>query len=260
MSTDRPHIIAIVQGRMGSRRLPGKVLKLIAGRPMLAHVVQRAAMATSIDEVIVATSDDPSDDPIEAFCDRQGYLCYRGSQYDVLDRFYQAASLSDADVVVRITADCPLIDPGVIDKTVDAFFEQGADFAANRLPPPYKRTYPIGLDVEVCSFSALERAWQAATEPHEREHVLPYLYEQSGRFKVIVVDADQDYGHLRWTVDTESDLQLVRRLFEYLGDREDFTWLDVLDIWQAHPELQQINADVQHKTMFDVDSRGDEHD
>ncbi len=183
MDASNQQAIAIIQGRMNSSRLPGKVLKPIAGRPMLCHVMDRTASAETINEVIVATSDDPSDDPIELTCSREGYLCYRGSQFDVLDRFYQAASLADASVIVRITADCPLIDPGVIDRTVRAFFEQGADFAANRLPPPYKRTYPIGLDVEVCSFTALERAWNEAKLPHEREHVMPYLYDQPGRFK-----------------------------------------------------------------------------
>ncbi len=250
------HIVAIIQGRMGSSRLPGKVLKDIAGKPMLAHVVERTARALAVDELIVATTDDPADDPIQAACIQYGYRCYRGSQYDVLDRFYQAACLTKADVIVRITADCPLIDPQVIDLTVAALYEQQADFSANRLPPPFKRTYPIGLDTEVCSFSALQRAWNEARATHEREHVMPYLYEEPGRFKVTVINAEHDFGHLRWTVDTPEDLEVLRALFKLLPDADQAGWLDVLAVWQAHPELEALNASVHHKTMFDVDARG----
>lgn len=247
--------VAIVQGRMGSSRLPGKILMDIAGRPMLAWVIERARLSRSIDEVIFATSADPSDDAVEAFCKERGYPLYRGSLHDVLDRFYQAARNAKADLVVRLTADCPLMDPELIDEVVAAFHRENADFAANRLPPPFQRTYPIGLDVEVCSFAALERAWKEAAAPHDREHVMPYLYEVDGRFKVFILNYPVDYGSLRWTVDTPADLDLVRILFQRLGNRPDFTWLDVLHVFEQDVELAKINADTYHKTFKEFDPR-----
>lgn len=257
--TDQPRIVAIVQARMGSSRLPGKVLKDIAGQPMLTWVVDRACRAELVTEVVVATTTDPADDAIEALCQERGYPIYRGSVFDVLDRFYRAAQEFHADIVVRLTADCPLIDPTVIDRTVEALLESGADFSANRLPPPWKRTYPIGLDTEVVTFPALDRAWREAKLPYEREHVMPYLYDDPDRFKIQVVDAHQDYGQMRWTVDTLEDLQAVRKIFELFGKRKDFSWLEVLELVDAHPELGQLNVDVRHKSFDDVDDRFDEH-
>jgi len=247
--------VAIIQGRMSSSRLPGKILLEIAGEPMLMWVVKRARRIHAVDEVIFATTVDPSDDPVEAYCCQEGVPCFRGSLPDVLDRFYQAARVYRADSIVRITADCPLLDPGLVDETVALFRRSGADFAANRLPPPYKRTYPIGLDCEVCSFAALERAWNEATELHDREHVMPYLYEMKDRFKVVVLDSLQDYGSLRWTVDTPQDLELVRQVYARLAGRVDFTWLDVLAVFEREPELAKINAQVEHRSMYDVDRR-----
>lgn len=232
---------------MSSTRLPGKVLKDIAGKPMLAWVVERARRAHTVSEVVIATTVEPSDDPIVSFCAQMGYACTRGSLEDVLDRYYQAARAYHADVVVRVTADCPLIDPAEIDHVVREYQRSGVDFAANRLPPPFGRTYPIGLDTEVCSFAALERAWREAKEPYQREHVMPYLYEQPGRFKVLRVDHDPDYGDLRWTVDTPQDLDLVRAIFERMAGRVDFGWLDVLELFQREPELARLNAGVGQK-------------
>lgn len=247
-------VVAVVQGRMSSSRLPGKILKDIAGKPMLAWVVDRARLAQSVDEVIFATTTDPSDDPVAEVCAARGIRCFRGDLYDVLDRFYQAARQAGAGIVVRLTADCPLVDPGLIDATVAAL--EGHDFAANRLPPPWHRTYPIGLDVEACTFAALERAWREAGQPYQREHVMPYLYDSEGRFRVRVIDHEQDYGDLRWTVDTPADLELVRAIVSRFGGRQDFSWLEVLDLFQREPELARINAGVQHKSAFDVDDRG----
>ena len=173
----------------------------------------------------------------------------------MLDRFYQAARHYAADGVVRITADCPFIDPDLIDLTVQEFWRSGADFAANRLPPPWKRTYPIGLDTEVCSMAALERAWKEATQKFEREHVMPYFYDEEGRFKIHVLHHDPDYGSLRWTVDTPQDLDLLRVVAGRFAGRMDFSWREVLALFQREPELAQINAGVQHKTATDVDSR-----
>ncbi len=253
----KPKVVAIIQGRMASSRLPGKVLLDIGGQPMLAHVVERARRASQVDQVVIATTVEASDDAIEVFCRARGYAVTRGSLHDVLDRFYQAARSARADVIVRLTADCPVIDPGLIDLTVAEFFRSGAAFVANRLPPPFTRTYPIGLDVEVCSYRALERAWNEATEKHEREHVMPYLYDVPGRFKVLKLDYERDLGSHRWTVDTAEDLELLREIFKRLEEKPNFTWLDVLALFEEDAELARINAGVKHKTYLDVDERRD---
>ncbi len=245
-------VVAIIQARMASKRLPGKVLAEILGEPMLAWVVDRVQLAENVGEVIVATTTDPGDDAIVELCQRRGYSFQRGDASDVLDRYRSTAKAYGAEIVVRITADCPLIDPALIDRTVQALLEAQprADFAANRLP--WNRTYPIGLDVEVCTVDALERAWLEASEPHQREHVMPYIYEQPERFRILHVTADDDYGHLRWTVDTERDLKFVREIARRIPDRVNFGWKDVLKIVEEEPELMQINESVKHKTHRDV--------
>jgi spore coat polysaccharide biosynthesis protein SpsF len=252
-------VVVIIQARMGSTRLPGKVLLDLGGKPMLARVVSRCRQATMVDQVVIATSDDPSDDAIENYCLAQGYPCFRGSLHDVLDRYYQAARQFEASIIVRITADCPLIDPAVIDQVVSALIgreqELKWDFVANRLPPPWKRSYPIGLDVEVCTFSALERAWKEAKEAHQREHVMPYLYEQEGRFQVLVLNHIPDYGDLRWTVDTPEDLALIRQIYSRFDGGDGFSWMDVIELFQHEPALAEINASVAPKRVDDVDER-----
>jgi spore coat polysaccharide biosynthesis protein SpsF len=248
-------IVAIIQARMGSSRLPGKVLMDICGEPMLAWVIKRAAKATLIKQIIVATTNEVSDDAIEEFCQLNHIICFRGSSADVLDRYYQTARLYQADVIVRLTADCPLIDPTLIDDTVTAFLDTSVDFAANRLPPPFNRTYPIGLDVEVVSMAALERAWKESTVLFEREHVMPYLYEIKDRFKVLTINNDVDFGTYRWTVDTQQDLVFVRSLVEKFDCRMDFSWREAIKLLENNPELMQINAQVIHKSYTDVDSR-----
>lgn len=262
---------------MGSSRLPGKVVCEIAGKPMLAWVVERARRALTLDEVVVATSTHADDDPIETFCQEEEFFCFRGSMHDVLDRYYQAACALKAEILVRITGDCPFIDPGLIDATVGALWDNQKestrkdrfkpteypspigqtpryDFTANRLPPPWGRTYPIGLDVEVCTFDALEIAWREASEPHHREHVMPFLYENTDRFKIRLINHKIDYGDMRWTVDTPQDLKLVRQVASHFQD-DSFSWLDIIALFERAPELADINADVQHKTALDVDER-----
>lgn len=279
-------IVAIIQARMASSRLPGKVLLDIAGEPMLARVVARTSKATTLDCVVVATTTDPSDDPIQEFCASRDLTCFRGSQFDVLDRYYQAARACATSVIIRITADCPLIDPDLIDQSVILFLGGKSpadihdsdvlpwDFAANRLPPPWGRTYPIGLDVEICTFSALQRAWIEATQAYQREHVMPFLYEPDHsvhfsslettkpnraipdhHFRVLQINHDPDFGHMRWTVDTSEDLQLVRQVFSHFHGVDDFSWLDVLQLFKEQPELALINANVIHKQAHDVDTR-----
>jgi len=267
----RLHSVAIIQARMGSSRLPGKVLLDIAGKPMLRRVIERVQCAKMLDELVVATTLDPSDDPLAAFCTERGYACHRGSQFDVLDRYYQAAVNLQAEIVVRITADCPVIDPDLINNALEVYMESGVDFIANRLPPPFGRTYPIGLDIEICSFNALSRAWKEATQAYQREHVMPYLYEDvhlqvisptqscgtSGRgFKVLLLNHVPDRGSSRWTVDTPADLEFIREVYAHFGGREDFSWLEILDLVQKNPELARINESVEHKNLHDIDERG----
>jgi spore coat polysaccharide biosynthesis protein SpsF len=248
-------VVCIIQARMGSSRLPGKVLKDIGGKPMLGWVVERVRQCKKVDQVVVATTGDTWDEPICEYCRAESIACFRGNLFDVLDRYYQAAKEYRADVVVRVTADCPLIDPAVVDRTIAELQEKQLDFTANRLPPPFKRTFPIGLDVEVVSMAALSEAWENAKEQHEREHVMPYLYAGPRQFKTSVIDAPQDYGSQRWTVDTPEDLEFLRGIARLLNGRMDFTWMEILTLVQAHPELSLINATVQHKFMKDVDDR-----
>lgn len=248
-------VVAIIQARMSSTRLPGKVLKTASGRTMLDRMLERVRKASTIDKVIVATTTDPSDNAIVRACRRYESESYRGSLPDVLDRYYQAALQHQADIIVRLTGDCPLIDPQLIDDVVKALVDKQVDFACNRLPPPFSRTYPIGLDVEACTFAALEIAWRNADQKHEREHVLPYLYAVPGRFKVIQLNHSEDLGHQRWTLDTPEDLVLLRRVYRYFKGGNDFSWLDVVQLWREKPELFEVNAQVIHKTYLDHEAK-----
>lgn len=236
---------------MGSKRLPGKVLMDIHGAPMLLRVAERARRADTLDRLGIATTDSATDDPVAEMCADHAIDCFRGSATDVLDRFYRAALAFRAAVIVRLTGDCPLIDPAVIDQTVRAFLEADVDFAANRLPEG--RTFPIGLDTEVCSLDGLETAWREARAPYEREHVMPYLYDPPGRFRVLRVDAPVDLGHLRWTVDTAPDLEFVRDVYAAFGGDDRFTWEQVADLVARDPELGARNADVPHRKHTDAE-------
>jgi len=312
---------------MGSSRLPGKVLIDIAGRPMLVHVVECARQATLVKEVVVATTYDPTDDPIARLCEQNNYLCYRGSPLDVLDRYFQAALTFQATNIVRLTGDCPLIDPTLIDQTVQAFLNlqpvhpssdwkyrkfpsassaisldlpsdderksfgfdaKGFDFACTRLPPPWQRTFPIGQDIEVCTFSALKRAWEESSMPYHREHVMPYLYEESrsihfgillgnnsaqtpklltpsipgdpNSFFVLRIDHDPDYGDMRWTVDTPEDYEYVQKILSHFSNSDQkytsaYSWHDVLDLLHKKPELAKINHQSKAKDYREVDER-----
>ena len=255
---------------MGSSRLPGKVLLDIAGQPMLARVAARTSRATTVDQVLVATTTDASDDPVAACCNSMGISYTRGILHDVLDRYYQAAKPVEADVIVRITADCPVIDPVLVDNCVNRLLEGSFDFTCNRLPPPFARTYPIGLDTEVCTFEALEKAWKEANEIFHREHVMPYLYERVElspvrdqlsegislrKFKIAQLHHFLDYGAYRWTVDTPEDLEFMRQVYARFDAHDDFSWTEILDLVHAEPDLMQINAGIKHKTLKDIDRR-----
>jgi len=240
-------VVAIVQARMGSTRLPGKVLKEVLGKPLLAWQLERLREAHRLGQIVVATSRNPGDDSIEAFCKRQGVDCHRGSELDVLDRYHEAAHLFAADSVVRITADCPLIDPRIIDRLIDMFLDGQYDYAGT----DPERSFPLGLDAEVVSIQALETAWREAVDPAEREHVLPFLYRRPQRFRLGYLRRDPPLPTtLRWTVDTVQDFELVKRLLEALAPKHpSFTLEDILQVLQQNPSWSQINVDIRQKSL-----------
>ncbi len=239
-------VVAIIQARLDSTRLPGKVLEPIIGEPMLAHVVRRSRGARRVDTVVVATTDRTVDDPLVSLCQASGWPCYRGNTYDVLDRYYRAAMREGADIVVRITSDCPLVDPEVIDLVTNTLLsDPEADYASNTLPP---RTYPLGLDVEALTMAALERSWREDARQDWREHVTPYIYRHPELFRLVPVQASADYSSLRLTVDTGPDLELLRRIFGHLR-QPGFSWLEALTCLERHPDWITLNARIPQKQV-----------
>jgi spore coat polysaccharide biosynthesis protein SpsF len=241
------NILAIIQARMGSTRLTGKVLKDLGGDTVLARVVRRVERSEEIGRVVVATSDASSDDVIVEECARLGVDCFRGSENDVLDRYYRAATSLRADVIVRITSDCPAIDAEIVDKTILAFREAGADYASNAL----ERTYPRGLDNEVMSLVTLERCWREARHPYQRVHVTPYVYENPSRFRMVSVKGEADYSRHRWTLDTPDDLDFLRALYGRLGNRDDFSWREALAVVEREPGLAEMNRHIAQKALHE---------
>jgi spore coat polysaccharide biosynthesis protein SpsF len=242
--------VAVVQARMGSSRLRGKVLADVGGRSMLARVVRRTARARRLAEVVVATTTGGADDPVAAEAAALGAGVFRGGEDDVLDRYHRAAGRFAVDLVVRITADCPLIDPEVIDRVVAAATEADGvrpDYASTTL----ERTLPRGLDVEAFTAEALAAAWREAREPYQRAHVTPYLYEHPERFTLLAVAVPAPPGAAghRWTVDTAEDLELVRALYRRLGDDDAFGWRDALRVVETEPHLAEINRGVRQKAL-----------
>lgn len=234
---------------MGSTRLPGKVLKDLEGATMLARVVQRLSRSRLINEVLIATTDRAADDAIVEECRRCSVQVFRGDEEDVLDRYFRAAQLTKADVVVRITSDCPLIDPGVTDKTIASFLNPEGqampDYASNVVV----RTYPRGLDTEVMTAQALDRCWRAANEPYERTHVTPYIYEHPGEFRILSVTGEKDFSRHRWTVDTPEDLEFVRAIYARFKGLDDFREADILALLEHEPELMELNRSIMQKAL-----------
>jgi len=226
-------IIGIIQARLHSTRLPGKVLMDLAGEPMLARVVNRTRRATTLDKVVVATPDGE----ILDLCRKLGWPHSCGSEEDVLDRYYRTACEHEADVIVRITADCPLIDPEMIDHIVKGFLERShLDYASNRLPP---RTFPVGQEIDVVTIDALECAWSEDTNPAWREHVTPYIYRHPELFKIAAVINPIDYSSIRLTVDTTKDLDYVRRIFEYFG-HDRFSGAELHALLEKYPVNRNV--------------------
>lgn len=230
---------------MGSTRLPGKVLIDLGGESVLARVVRRLRRADLVDEIAVATTTSAADNAIVSECEHFSVAVFRGQENDVLDRYYQAAHWVNADAIVRITSDCPLIDAELTDNTIRAFIDCKPDYASNAL----QRTYPRGLDTEVISCDALTRAWQEARLSYQRAHVTPYIYENPDRFHIVPVRGDADYSDLRWTLDTPEDLTFIRAIYERMDNDDSFSWRDVLALLESEPQLTELNREVRQKAL-----------
>ncbi len=238
-------VVAIVQARMTSTRLPGKVMKEICGRPILWHVVHRLKESKRLDRIVVATSVDGSDDTIMEWCNREDIPFYRGSLDDVLDRYYQTAKRFGVKTIVRITADCPLIDPEIVDMAVERFLDGRYDYVSTG------GTFPDGLDTEVFSLEALERAWKEADLLSEREHVTPYIWKHPDIFRLSSIKCEEDLSDMRWTVDEERDFVFVTRIFEAFECTERVFHMDeILEILRKDPSLLDINAGIERNEGY----------
>ena len=243
-----PDMIAvIVQARMGSTRLPGKVLRPIAGRPMLSYLLERLRRTRRASLIVVATTTSESDDPVVQLCATEGVLYTRGSETDVLGRYCDAINEFNVGTIVRVTSDCPLIDPGLIDQAIMAFLGANRpDYVSNMLAP----SWPYGMAVEVVSAAALAEANRESRDAAEREHVTPFIYRRPQRYKLVSLTMTPNLSHHRWTVDTPEDFELIRHILEALYARKaDFDMTDVLALLDEHPSWPLINAHMQQKTV-----------
>jgi spore coat polysaccharide biosynthesis protein SpsF len=236
-------VVGIVQARMSSTRLPGKVLMPLAGEPMLARCIARLHRAATLDDVVVATTTGAEDDPIVDLCRARGWPWFRGQRDDVLDRYHGAAAASNADVVVRVTSDCPLIEPPVVDRVVRALGD--ADLASNVIPG---HSWPRGLDAEAVRRDALERAWREDGDPATREHVTLYIKRHPELFRLVGVSHDEDLSGMRWTVDTPDDYAFASRVYAHFG-HDAFAFGEVLELVRSHPEIAALNRHVAQKPL-----------
>ncbi len=236
--------VVIVQARMGSTRLPGKVMKAVQGRPLLGYLFDRLKLSQRIDQIVLATSTLSIDDVLEEYAEYEGVSCFRGSEHDVLSRYYHAAKKSKADLIVRITADCPLMDPALLDHAL-SLYDSTVDYFSNTL----ERSYPRGLDIEIFPFRSLEKAYQNAKSLSDREHVTPYLYRNPNLFVSQQFKSDlEGIQRHRWTVDEEEDFLLIRKVLEALYPLSpQFTMQEVLELFSRYPEWVEINAHINQK-------------
>jgi spore coat polysaccharide biosynthesis protein SpsF len=243
-------VAAIVQARFGSTRLPGKILKEISNKPMLWHIVNRLFHSKLINQIIIATTTLPDDDQVQEFCETNNISFYRGSSDDVLTRYFETAKFATADVIVRITSDCPVIDPVIVDKMLEMYFEKNRSGKVDYLSNTLVRTYPRGLDTEIFSFDALERAHTEAAQQFEREHVTPYFYNHPEKFSIKNFMNEKDFSFHRWTVDTEEDFRLIEEIYKALYSKKElFLFEDILKLFEEQPHLININQNVQQKKL-----------
>lgn len=239
---------AIIQARMGSTRLPDKIMKILHRKTILEHVIERVKQSKFIDEIIIATTTHERDSVIEFEVSKSGEKAFRGSENDVLSRYYYAAKENKLDVVVRITSDCPLIDPIVIDEIIEYYLKSKKDIVSNAGSDLSNRTYPRGLDTEVFSFNVLENAFYNAEEKYQREHVTPYIYETSK--KTYFYKNDINYSKYRWTLDTYEDFELISEVYKHLYHGvHDFYLNDIVKLFERMPELSNLNAHIEQKKI-----------
>ncbi|WP_102692921.1 cytidylyltransferase domain-containing protein [Rummeliibacillus pycnus] len=239
-------VIAIIQARMGSTRLPGKILKEVNGKPLLLHQINRLKHSKLIDQLVIATTIEKQDDLIEDFCKKYNVSFFRGSENDVLARYYEASEQFGGDVIVRLTSDCPIIDPDIVDKTIQYYLENQFNYVSNTI----ERTYPRGLDTEVFSKKTLDVAYHEATLPRDREHVTAYIYTHPEQFSVGSFKENVDYSKYRWTVDTKEDLQLVQNILKRFNGREDdFTFEEAILLMKENPKWFEINSHIEQKKI-----------
>ena len=238
--------VIIVQARMTSTRLPGKVLKCVMNKPLLEYQIEQLWQVSLADEIVIATTTNDSDIPIVELCQRLKVLYFRGSENDVLARYHEAALKNNADIIVRVTSDCPIIDPVVIDKVIGYFKDNSDvyDYVSN----VQTRTYPRGMDCEVFTSSALDEAYHKAITLAEREHVTPYLYSYPERFRIGSVSYSEDQSHHRWTVDTQEDFILIKNILENIYHiKPYFTLEECLKLMETHPEWIKINTHIEQR-------------
>ncbi|HLD45216.1 MAG TPA: glycosyltransferase family protein [bacterium] len=247
-------IIAIIQARVLSTRLPRKVLMSLCGKTVLEHVVSRIQESRFIDTVVVATTTRPEDDAIVDLCQRAGMAMSRGSEDDVLDRYYRTAQPYRPDHVVRVTSDCPLIDSEIVDQVIEAHLSSGADYTSNTL----QETYPDGLDVEVFTFSSLEKAWKEASLKSEREHVTPYIKKNQQMFKLNSVVNKTDLSQKRWTLDQPEDWILIKAVYDHLYEKNTkFCLADILHYLSQNPEVEQCNQIIRRNEGYEKSLQND---
>ncbi|MXO76675.1 acylneuraminate cytidylyltransferase [Paenibacillus sp. OT2-17] len=239
------NIVAIIQARMGSTRLPGKVDLNLLGVTVLERVVERIKKVKQINKIVVATTDLTADETIVNLAHKAEVEVYRGSESDVLKRYYEAAVTYNADVIIRITSDCPVIDPVIIDELIKNYIMGSYDYVSNTI----ERSYPRGLDAEVFSFASLEKAHLEAKSTEQREHVTPYIYQNPDQFSLLSVTYPKDYSNYRWTLDTIEDWELIQQIYTYIKDRNSFDWQDVLELMETRPEIALINSHVEQKKL-----------
>jgi len=227
---------------MSSTRLPGKVLKKVDGLPLLLHQVRRVTKAKMVDKILIATSISAQDDKIEELCKKNKIEYFRGPENDVLSRYYECAKKFSAEIIIRLTADCPLLDPVIIDNTIRLYLENKADYAANTAPPQ-TRKFPDGMDVEVFSMAALSRAHEQARDPLDREHVTFYFWKYNNGFKTVQLDNARDYSKYRFTVDYPEDFEVVKFIMQTLKAAGRFGNLDeIINILDANPRIRELNS------------------
>jgi len=241
--------VAIIQARSGSTRLPGKIFKNLACKPMLWHVVNRLSYSKMLKNIIIATTNLPEDDPVEVFCTENNISFYRGSSNDVLSRYYETAKIYNAAIVIRVTSDCPVIDPYIIDAMLTKFINEGhIDYMSNSI----ERTFPRGLDTEIFSFPALEKTYNEAKLDYEHEHVTPYIYNNPDKFVIKNYANETDLSSYRWTVDTAEDFRLIEEIYNSLYRQDKiFLFKDILKLIESRPELTKINRDIKQKKLGD---------